>query len=84
MSALHAENLRSDLTEKRGMVVRQVKAQIVGYLCVGSFNSRRLADIVNYIRQSEDDFAKCHQSATAAQFVPPVFRNNKKASGYFF
>lgn len=84
MSALRAENLRSDLTEKRGMVVRQVKAQIVGYLRVGSFNSRRLADIVNYIRQSEDDFAEWHQSATATLFAPPVFRNDKKASGYFF
>ncbi len=84
MSALRAENLRSDLTEKRGIVVRQVKAQLVGYLRVGSFNSRRLADIVNYIRQSETDFVEWHQSATAALFAPPVFRNDKKAKGYFF
>lgn len=82
MSALRAENLRSDLTEKRGMVVRQVKAQLVGYLRVGSFNSRRLADIVNYIRQSETDFVEWHQSATAALFAPPVFRNDKKAKGF--
>ncbi len=49
MSALRSENLRSDLTEKRSEIVGQVKAQVVGYLRLGSFNSRRLADIVNYI-----------------------------------
>ena len=56
MSALRAENLHSDLTQPRKVVVAQIKAQIVGYLRAGSFNSRRLADIVNFIRQSENDF----------------------------
>lgn len=84
MSALRAENLRSDLTQKRSEVVRQVKAQVVGYLRSGSFNSRRLADIVNYIRQNPESFSEWHQSETAKLFAPPVFRNEKKASGYFF
>lgn len=84
MSALRAENLRSDLTDKRGIVVRQIKAQIVGYLKGGSFNSRRLADIVNYIRQDAESFSEWHNSETAKLFAPPVFHNEKKASGYFF
>ncbi len=84
MSALRAENLRSDLTEKRSVIVRQVQAQIVGYLKGGSFSSRRLADIVNYIRLNERDFKEWHSSETAKLFAPPVFRNDKKASGYFF
>lgn len=84
MSALRSENLRGDLTGKRSEIVRQVKAQVVGYLRSGSFNSRRLADIVNYIRLNEDDFIEWHQSETAKLFAPPVFRNEKKASGYFF
>jgi hypothetical protein len=84
MSALRSENLRSDLTEKRSLVVRQIQAQVVGYLRGGSFNSRRLAEIVNFIRQSENDFKEWHSSATAALFAPPVFRNYKKSSGYFF
>lgn len=84
LSALRAENLRSDLTEKRKIVVCQVKAQIVGYLRDGSFSSRRLADIVNYIRQSQNDFKEWHNSETAKLFAPPVFRNSKKSSGYFF
>lgn len=84
LSALRSENLRGDLTEKRCVIVRQVKAQVVGYLRSGSFNSRRLADIVNYIRLNPEFFIEWHQSETAKLFAPPVFRNKKKASGYFF
>ena len=84
MSALRTENLRGDLTEKRSEIVRQVKAQVVGYLRSGSFNSRRLADIVNYIRLNPEFFSEWHQSETAKLFAPPVFRNEKKARGYFF
>lgn len=84
MSALRSENLRGDLTEKRSEIVRQVKAQVVGYLLSASFNSRRLADIVNYIRLNPEFFSEWHQSETAKLFAPPVFRNEKKASGYFF
>ena len=84
MSALRSENLRGDLTEKRSEIVKQVKAQVVAYLRVGSFNSRRLADIVNIIRQNPESFSEWHNSETAKLFAPPVFRNEKKASGYFF
>ena len=84
MSALRYENLRGDLTEKRSEIVRQVKAQVVGYLRSGSFNSRRLADIVNYIRLNPEFFSEWHQSETAKLFAPPVFRNEKKAKGYWF
>ena len=44
--------LRGVLTGKRKEIVRQVKEQVVEYLRSGSFNSRRLADIVNYIRMN--------------------------------
>lgn len=84
MSALRSENMRGDLTEKRSEIVKQVKAQVVGYLRSGSFNSRRLADIVNYIRLNPESFSEWHKSETAKLFTPPVFRNEKKASGYFF
>ncbi len=84
MSALRYENLRSDLTTKRKTIICQIKAQIIGYLRGGSFNSRRLADIVNYIRLNPESFKEWHNSDSANLFAPPVFRNEKKASGYFF
>lgn len=84
MSALRSENLRGDLTQQRSEIVRQVQAQITGYLRGGSFNSRRLADIVNFIRQRETEFPEWHNSETAKLFAPPVFRNEKNAKGYWF
>ena len=84
MSALRSENLRGDLTLQRSEIVRQVKAQVTGNLRGGAFKSRRLADIVNYIRQFPDFFSEWHKSETAKLFAPPVFRNEKKARGYFF
>lgn len=84
MTALRYENLRRSLTGKRKVVADQIKVQIVGYLRVGSFNTRRLADIVNVIRQDERDFPEWHDSDVAQLFSPPVFRNRKEAPGYFF
>jgi len=84
MSALRAENLRGDLPPVRHDVVRQIKAQLIAYLHKGSFNSRRLADIVNIIRHRQADFPEWHSSDTARLFAPPVFRNRKNSSGYFF
>lgn len=69
LSALRSQNLRGDLTEKRNVIVRQVKAQILGYLKSGSFNSRRLADIVNRIRENKDDFPEWHRSVIALRFA---------------
>lgn len=84
MSALRAENLRGNLPPVRHDVVRQIKAQLIAYLQKGTFNSRRLADIVNVIRHRPSDFPEWHSSDTARLFTPPTFRNRKEASGYFF
>lgn len=84
MSALRSETLRGDLNEKRCEIIRQIKTQVVAFLRSGSFSSRRIADIVNYIRLNPESFSEWHQSETAKLFAPPVFRNEKKASGYFF
>lgn len=84
MAALRSENLNGMLTVKRSRLVREVKVQVVGFLRNGSFNSRRLADIVNYIRMNADDFKEWHTSKTAELFSPPVFRNTKASKGYFF
>ncbi len=84
MSALRSENLRSTLTGERKIVVTQIKAQIIGYLRNGSFNSRRLADIINFIRQRETEFPEWHSSEVARLFSPPIFRNKKESKGYFF
>ena len=84
MAQLRSENLRGTLSADRSLVVRQIQAQIVGYLKSGSFNSRRLGDIVNFIRQRDSEFEAWHSSDVAKLFAPPVFRNKKNSAGYFF
>lgn len=84
MSALRSENLRSDLTSIRFSILRRIRTQIVNYLNSGTFNSRRLADIVNYIRNFPGDFPEWHNSDTADLFSPPIFHNKMNSSGYFF
>lgn len=84
MDALRRRNLENTLRPVDRPLVAQIQAQITGYLRGGSFNARRLADCVNYIRQRPEDFPEWAGSATAELFAPPVFRNKKNASGYFF
>ena len=82
--AVRLENLKGSLTANRKIFVREAKAQIVGNLNGETFNARRLADIVNFIRLNPDDFTEWHNSETAKLFAPPVFKNTKKSKGYFF
>ena len=51
MAALRAEFLRGTMTAQRKSVVLSIQTQVVEYLKRSSFNSRRLADTVNFIRQ---------------------------------
>lgn len=84
MSVLRDRNLRGTLPDTDKRFVAEIQAQIVGYLTVGSFSTRRLGDIVNFIRRNPAAFPEWHNSATAELFSPPVFKNKKNASGYFF
>ncbi len=84
MAELRSKNLRKALSQREKFVVAGATAQIIAYLKSGSFSIRRLADIVNFIRQNPDDFPAWHNSATAELFSPPVFRNKKNSPGYFF
>lgn len=84
MSELRTRMASRDATVWQRDLAEQIQSQEVRYLREGSFNSRRLADIVNVIRLHPEKFPEWHQSATAALFAPPVFRNDKKSSGYFF
>ena len=84
MERLRSENIRGANSGMRKDITKQIQAQLVAYLREGSFNTRRLADIVNYIRSHRDDFHEWQHSDTAALFDPPIFVNSKEAHGYFF
>ena len=84
MSVLRDRNLRGTLPDTDKRFVAEIQAQIISYLVNGSFSTRRLADIVNFIRKNPAAFPEWHNSGTAELFSPPVFKNKKNASGYFF
>ena len=84
MSVLRDRNLRNTLPDTDKRFVAEIQAQIIAYLNGGSFSTRRLGDIVNFIRRNPAAFPEWHNSATAELFSPPVFKNKKNAPGYFF
>ena len=84
MSVLRDRNLRNTLPDTDKRFVAEIQAQIIAYLNGGSFSTRRHGDIVNIIRRNPAAFPEWHNSATAELFSPPVFKNKKNASGYFF
>ena len=45
---------------------------------------RMLDSVVNYVRQQPEEYPEWANSDTAKLFDPPVFRNKKDSSGYFF
>ncbi len=65
-------------------VVRGIKAQVVDVLLGKPISTCRMMYLVNIIRNDINSFPEWHNSATAKLFTPPVFKNNKKSSGYFF
>lgn len=84
MSRLRKDNVRGKLSSVDKSLVMQIQAQIVEWMKSGSLNSRRLADIVDFIRRHPKAFPEWHKSETALLFSPPVFRNQRNSSGYFF
>ena len=84
LAVLRDRALRHNLRDADKPLVTAIRSQVVGYLRNSTFVSRRLQDIVSYIRQRPEDFPEWHTSATAKLFTPPKFVNKKNASGYFF
>ena len=85
MCQLRAEVLAGgSLSEQRAIAAARLRNMICVKLSTGHFNSRALSDLVNYIRNYPDAFSLWHESETAKLFEPPVFKNEKKSSGYFF
>lgn len=65
-------------------VIRGIRAQVVAMIGGEPISTRRMVDLVNFIRCRPESFSAWHNSITAEIFTPPVFRNKKKSGGYFF
>lgn len=84
MVRLRNEVLRKTHTADLARVINAIRGQVVDILNGGSIRMRDMIDVVNHIRCYPDLFPEWHASETAKLFAPPIFRNDKKASGFFF
>lgn len=84
MHYLRKGNCTGTLSAKESFIVDAVCAEVVRVAQGGRLSLARMADIVEFIRSCPDDFPLWHSSPTAELFSPPVFRNKKSSSGYFF
>ena len=84
MSQLRTYAIKGNVPECTVSLLRGIRAQVIDVLRGNPISIRRMIDLVNYIRNSPDDFPAWHNSATAKLFSPPKFSNKKDSKGYWF
>ncbi|MCM1320249.1 MAG: hypothetical protein NC217_07710 [Muribaculaceae bacterium] len=84
------DQLRDEVLSRKYVNIQHTKLidDIRQGICIkmqsGKYPPHFLSDTVDYIRKHPEWFPLWHNSETAKLFTPPVFRNDKKSSGYFF
>lgn len=73
-----------EISDEFATVIRGVRAQVVAMIGGEPISTRRMVDLLNFIRSRPESFSAWHNSSTAEIFTPPVFKNKKKSGGYFF
>jgi hypothetical protein len=84
LKSLREKQLSGTLAEYERNIVTNLRSQIIDVIRGGTINIRKMIAIVNFIRINPDVFPEWHSSDTAKLFAPPIFRNKKDATGYFF
>lgn len=85
LNALHQEVFAGNINNNmRKVVVTQLKNQIAHRMTTGNFDLRKLNNIVNFIRINPVIFPEWHTSELSGIYNPPIFKNKKSATGYFF
>jgi hypothetical protein len=73
------------LTQRsHAQVIERLRSIVVAALQGNALNVPSLRDIMDFMRKHEDHFPEFAASDTAKLFTPPIFENQKTASGYFF
>lgn len=65
-------------------ILEPLRAQVKAMAEGRHIDRYAMVDIVQTIRSQPDIYPEWHNSETAQLFTPPVFNNEKQASGYFF
>lgn len=84
MQHLRDVNLMAQASADEYSIVYAIQRQVAAVLKKEPISTRRMIDLVNFIRLHPDSFPLWHSSATAQLFQPHRFENKKEAAGYFF
>lgn len=75
---------RSFSTKMHRYIAEHLRTYIIYGIQGNACPQQYLADLVNIIRNNEDDFPEWEDSNVSALFEPDVFVNKKNSTGYFF
>lgn len=91
LCVLHEEEQKEQYRPMHKSIIQQLQAIEVRLIKTNGNGSpepcppsRQLRDIITIIREHEEEFPEWHNSATAELFMPKIFKNQKKSSGYWF
>jgi hypothetical protein len=84
LTVLRQGALRESLSSEEQLVTRGIRTQVLARLRGENMEPQRMVYLVEYIRQRPEVFPTWHSSVVAQLFSPPIFENQKGASGYFF
>lgn len=65
-------------------VIKTIRAMIVCKLTGGKITYELVSDMLELMRKNPDTFQEFNDSDTKLLLEPPIFQNEKKASGYWF
>jgi hypothetical protein len=66
------------------LVINAIEKQVIDVLRLKPISVKAMFRLVNYIRSNIDIFPEWAASKTAELYSPPVFKNDKNSTGYFF
>ena len=84
LETLRKYNINDMLEVAQMHVCDSIQYEVLRVLRGESIRTKKMMDVVNYIRNNPDLFPEWHASETAKLFSPPIFKNKKESRGYFF
>jgi hypothetical protein len=84
LTRLRKNNLANNLTSSESLVINAIEKQVIDVLRLKPISVKAMFRLVNYIRSNIDIFPEWAASKTAELYSPPVFKNDKNSTGYFF
>ena len=84
LETLRKNNIKDMLEVAQMHVCYSIRYEVLRVLRGESIRTKKMMDVVNYIRNNPEQFPEWHASETAKLFSHPIFTNLKTNKGYWF